>query len=378
MFRTDEEIFQEVIDMSLRFDCEDLPEIKELVIGFNQNISDEARALHKSAVIIDACCFDMDGYSWHLKEGGVTALNVTIPSNRDGAESAVRNLADVNAIVAQTPELMPIETPDDILKAKETGKVGIIFGAQSSEFVQHLDLDASVEVFRRAGLRVMQLCYSHRTYAADGCYTGANGGLTADGKRLIDAMEKHGVTVDLSHVGDRSAMDALAYVKKPAILSHSNPRARFHHPRNVPDEVVKMCAETGGVVGVSTYTVTLWDGKNFPTIDMVLDNIDYYVDLIGIDHVGIGTDSMITQGAYPRRDSVSISKSLRSVEGTSGLRFQSVAQGLGYRGMYVEGMQSMANFPNLIDGLLKRGYSEKDVRKIVGENWLRVFRETWL
>lgn len=374
---TEEQIFAQIAAISRRYYCEDTEEVKQLALSYNKGVSDESKKLHEQAIIIDTCNFNVENYSWALQEGKPTALNVTIPGVKDSTEEAIRNLIDVHSTVLATPELMLIDTADDIAEAKKKGKVGIIFGAQSCEFVRHNDLNASLQLFSKIGLRVMQIAYSHRTFAADGCFTGSNGGLTNDGKKLIRAMENNGVTVDLSHVGDLSVSQALDYVEKPAIISHSNPRARFNHLRNIPDELAEKCAKTGGVVGVSAYPPTLWDGRNYPTIDMVMDNIEYYVKLIGVDHVGIGLDATITPGAYPRRDSASISRALRTANGTGGIRYQSCADHLGVRGMLTEGIQGIANYPNITHHLLKRGFSHEDTRKILGENWLRVFKQTW-
>ena len=100
-------------------------------------------------------------------------------------------------------------------------------------------------------------------------------------------MQKYGITVDLSHVGELSTLEAMDMSERPMIFSHSNPKGLFQHARNITDEQAKKCAALGGVIGVTSYPVTLWDGEHFPTIDTMVDCIDYYADLIGIDHIGL-------------------------------------------------------------------------------------------
>ena len=134
---------------------------------------------------------------------------------------------------------------EDILTAKRDGKIGIIIGAQSCDFIHHPDISESVEAFARLGLRIMTIAYNHRTFAADGCATGTDDGLTCEGKTLIRAMERNGIVVDLSHVGRRSTLEAMDFCEKPAIFSHSNAYALYPHFRNITDEQIKACAARG-------------------------------------------------------------------------------------------------------------------------------------
>lgn len=378
MNRTEEKIFKELEILSRKFSCEETPEVKEMSLSFNKNVSEEAKKIHEEAMIIDACSFNLKDYGWHLQEGKPTAINCTVPGERDGAEEAMSSIIKYYSTVNSEDKLMIVYNTDDILRAKKEDKVGVIIGAQNCEFINHHDLDASVELFAKAGLRVMQIAYSHRSFAADGCYTGTNAGITSDGVALIKAMEKHGVTVDLSHVGERSTLEAMEVSTKPVIFSHSNSKAKFDHQRNITDEQAKECASTGGVVGVSAYSPILWDGVNFPTIDTFIDAIEYYAGLIGIDHVGIGLDTNATAGAYDRDNNLYMSQLLQEVNGTEGMRYKAYVAGRGYKSLMTDGIESLANFVNVIDKLLKRGFKESDVKKVIGENWYRVFLQTWL
>lgn len=377
MEMSEEEKWKEIFEIKKKVACEDLPEIKEMILETNMGVSEEAKSIHKDSIVIDTCTFSLEGYSWNLQESGNTAILCTVVGTKESAGYAMRNIIDYYSVVNNDDNLMMVYEPDDILQAKRDGKVGVIIGNQSCEFVHHNDIEAAVCAFHRLGVRVFTLAYNHRTFAADGCYTGTNAGITNDGKKLIKAMEKYGITVDLAHVGERSTLEAMEICQKPPIFSHENPKALYDHPRNATDEQAKKCAELGGVMGVSAYAVTLWNGKDFPTIEHFVNCIDYYVDLIGIDHVGIGLDSNATIGAYEHRKIIYFAKLLQETEGTNSLSYKSYEAGRGYLGGGVEGLMNMANLPNVTDHLLKRGYSKNDIKKILGENWLRVFRDTW-
>ena len=372
------DISAELFKTVKQFYCEDREEVQEISRSYNRDVTEQAKRVHSEAVIIDTCTFNLEDYGWHLQESGVTAINCTVPGVKDTAGDAFRKIADYYEVIADNEKFLLVLKADDILKAKAENKIGVIIGAQSCEFTLHHDLAASVEVFAKMGLRVMQIAYNHRSFAADGCYTGTNAGINKDGVALIKAMERAGVTVDLSHVGERSTLEAMDQAAKPMIFSHANPKGMFNHPRNIPDEQAKQCASIGGVVGVSAYPITLWDGEHFPTIETFVDCIAYYADLVGVDHVGVGIDSNATAGAYEHREILYFSKLLKNGGNKNSLDYKSYEAGRGVKGCFLDGLESLANFVNITDKLLKRGFTEAETKKILGENWLRVFRATWL
>ena len=375
---TEDQKWDYIEQMYEKWDAEDCPENKELILSYNEKASPEAVALHKDAVIIDACTFNVNRFGWRLKAAGATALNCTVPDVFGEAGEAYKAIANYYQVIREDKRFSLIRTPDDILTAKKEGKTGLIIGAQSPSFLTGYDMESVLETFCTLGLRVMQIGYNYRTFAADGCFSPANAGLSDTGIELIRLMEKYHVTVDLSHAGERSTLDALEMAEKPQIFSHSNPLALFKHPRNITDEQAKKCAATGGVVGVSTYNVTLWDGKKFPSIDTFLDCVCYYCDLIGVDHVGIGLDSTATEGCYSRAEILYFTKLIRKVSGEKAVAYQAYSQGRHPVNAYsLEGLACLANWVNLIDGMIKRGFTEKEIRMLAGENWLRVFKETW-
>ena len=377
MNKTVDEIYKEVNALTRKVLCTEEPEVKEMSLAYNRDISDEARALHKDLIIIDTCTFNLEGDSWHLDEGGLTAIGSTVPKVKDRAGEAMCNIVDYYQAVEDGSRLMHAFKADDIVTAKKLGKVACIIGSQNGDFMNHADIPAAVDFFESIGMRIMQIAYNHRSFAADGCYSPSNAGLSAEGRVLVEAMEDCGMTVDLSHIGWQSAADAIDMASKPLIFSHSNPYALFRHQRNIPDALATAIADKGGVIGACAFRSILWDGEHFPTINEFLRCVRYWIDLVGVEHVGIGLDSNTQQGAYLRRDQAYSAKIVRMQGGTNSMQYRSYMAGRGYLGCFTDGIESLANFPNIVDKMLKFGFSEYEIRKVCGENWLRVFRDTW-
>ncbi|WP_066457224.1 dipeptidase [Anaerotruncus rubiinfantis] len=362
-------------DAIMTYYSTDDPENKAYALAVNAQVSDEARRIHKESTIIDMCSFYLEADNWHLRESGVTALNLTVPGVFDGMEQALSNMIYHYEVIKNSPNLFALmERPDDIRNAKKAGKIGVIIGAQSCRFIEHADLESACEVFAKVGLRVMQIGYNMRTFAADGCLSGTDAPLSREGKVLIKAMEKAGITVDLSHIGARSSLDAIEACEKPPIFSHSNPLELFKHPRNITAEQAKKCAAKGGVIGVCSYVPILWDEKHHPSIENFVDAISYYADLVGIDHVGIGIDSNAEPAAYDRHDTRHL---MQLVSPNREVYLAGAEAGLGKRCAFPEGLYSLANIVNIVEHMLKRGFGEADVKKVMGENFLRVFDQTW-
>lgn len=370
---------QEKVEIAQRaimsYYSEEAPENKAYALEINASVSPEAIRIHREATIIDTCSFYLESYNWHLRESGVTALNLTVPSVYDDMGGAVEAIINHYEAILNTPEHFALaETADDIRSAKLQGKIAVIIGAQSPKFIEHPCLEASVEAFARLGMRILQIGYNSRTFATEGCLYDFDGGLSRLGRELIRAMEKAGITVDLSHISPRSAMEAMDVCTKPPIFSHSNPLELFDHPRNITREAAKKCAELGGVIGVCSYVPILWNRKRLPCIEDFVDAIAYYADLVGIDHVGIGIDSNAEPNAYDRHDTHHL---MQLVHPNRDVYLAGADAGLGLRCAFPEGLYSLANIVNIVEHMLKRGFGETDIKKVLGENYLRVFDQTW-
>ena len=374
--RVDEEMWKQMCRDGYNFWCNEDTELREISQKINEKISDRARELHKEAIVIDACTFYMEEYEWRLEESGATAVCLTIPDCFvNEASHAMKRFADMHWVLNRAPDkMLKVEVAQDIVTAKKENKVGLIFGAQNPDFLDGLNYDGMVELFARIGLRVCQLSHDRRSFAAEGCMTGFDSGVTPEGRSLIKAMECAGVTVDLSHLAEKSCLDALSVCQKPVIASHTAPKALSISPCALSDRVIKGIADANGVVCCTFNPAILFDGKSFPDKEKFFDSICYLAERVGTNHIGIGTDTTAQEGAFDKLHARNLEKRYADAGSVYAFGYQ---HGFGKRSFYTEGLVSLANFPAVTDGLLERGFDEEEVKKILGGNLLRVFQQTW-
>lgn len=308
------------------------------------------------------------------KQGGVNAYGCPI-----GWMKSARNTLDDIAFLysqleATAQDTALVTSVAEIEAAVQAGKIGVIL-----TFENTLPLDGDVhmvDIFYRLGLRVMQLTYNERNLVGDGCTERTDAGLSDFGVQVIERMNKLGIVVSLSHTGKRTCLDAIAVSQAPVVFTHSNALALCNHPRNIDDDLIEALARTGGVIGVAAIPRFIRSGgtrENPVTIDDLLDHVDYLVGRAGIDHVGIGLDLlefwdtftatgvMSTQSWPPERAARIVKPSFGTLASPERVR----------------GLASVAEIPNLTQGLLDRGYSRDAVEKIMGGNFLRVFHQIW-
>ncbi len=323
--------------------------------------------LHQESIVIDGTsffCRDAD----RLLAAGVTAINTTTAWPDDDFEMAVSRIEEYYALVRRDPRLGIVERAADITRLKREGRAGIIVAFQNARPIgSRLE---RVETFWRLGVRTIQLTYNTRNLLGDGVDERTDAGLSKLGRDIVREMNRVGVLVDLSHVGYRTSLDAIEVSEKPCVFTHSNPRTLVNVPRNITDEQIKAVAERGGVVGCSCFPPLVWKGEGPPTLDDFIDVIDYVVQMIGIDHVSIGSDSEATKGAYPVELRASLRRQFAGTTGGFNTRFP--------QGQPVVGLEDgLGDWPKISTQLLSRGYRPDDVKKIVGGNLLRVFGEVW-
>ena len=334
-------------------------------------VSSDARELHSQSIVIDACSFFCLGYGDLIEESGVTALALTTPWPWDNFETAVQRTEDYYQLVNRDSRFRLIETAEDIRQAKASNQVGIILCAQSPSPVG--DRLGRVETMARLGFRVMQVTYSGRNLVGDGCNEPTNVGLSLFGRELVQEMNRCGILVDLSHAGVRTALEAVEISTEPVIVSHANPYELYRNPRNIRDELINAVAESGGVIGLTPFAALNWNGDpaHQPTLEDYLQAIAYVVERVGIEHVGIGTDSEATERAYPQAVRDEIARRYRNLTNTYSDIFGPDAPG------HVAGFRGLRGLPLITEALFKRGYPSEDVVKVLGGNFLRVYEAVW-
>jgi membrane dipeptidase len=343
-----------------------------------EEVTEQALALHQRSIVIDGCSFFLRGYNDRITSGGLTAINFTVPDVFADASDAFRSVREYYEVARRDPNVVIVRTVDDILRCKAEGKLAAILGAQNSRFLgTELVL---VEMFARLGMRVVQLTYNERNFAGDGWMEPVDAGLSLYGRALIRELARHGIVLDLAHIGRRTILEAIDASEGPVVVTHAGLRKFVDHGRTVTDEEMKRVAATGGVVGVTSFGAFNWrGGPQRPRLADFLEAIEHAVSVAGIDHVGIGTDSVVEPGGYPQkvRDHAALTYgpySAEQIERTR--RFREVSKGF-TTDEHLDGFRSMEHLPRVTQGLLDRGYKEEDVQKVLGGNFMRVFGQVW-
>lgn len=343
------------------------------------NQIEHARTLHESSIVIDACSFFLRGISPRLQAAGTTAINFTVPMPMDGMAEAIVRIKEYYELAAREPRIVIAYTAKDIVDAKASGKFAAIIGAQNSRLVG-TDL-GFVEVLWRLGLRVMQLTYNERNFVADGCLEPDDAGVSFFGRRLIGELNQAGIVVDLSHAGVRSSLEAAEISEQPVVMTHVGLRSRVNSQRAVADEQLRAVAATGGVVGVTSHPSFNWlDGDRRPHLNDFLDAIETAVEVVGIDHVGIGTDHVVEPNGYPETMKRYLAETYDVYspdKAANTARLRLLMNGLDPREDQLEEFGGMQDLPKVTAGLLARGFGDEDVSKVLGGNFFRVFQAVW-
>ena len=326
-----------------------------------------ARRLFDASVVIDG----LDTSRWGdeqifraLRDGGVTAVNAT-SAIWEGFEATMDSTAAwLGWFDEYADYIRPVRTVADIQAAKSEGRTGIILGWQNATPVEN-DV-RRFRLFHALGVRIVQLTYNERNLFGDGCWELNDAGLSRIGQAAIREMNQLGILIDLSHVGDRTVLETIGHSEQPVAFTHANARSQLDHPRNKTDEAIRAVVSSGGVIGANAFPghhAKAYDS----TLDDYLDAVDYLVQMVGVDYVAIGTDFCMGRSrAWFRWIAAS--------HGREPFRAQSETPEP-YR--HLRGFAGPLEFVNVAGGLLRRGYEEDGVRKILGENWLRLFGQVW-
>jgi membrane dipeptidase len=275
-----------------------------------------------------------------LVEGGVTCQVFAISGERGRAPShSLRTALEMigrfyDECEASQGTLVPVTRSGEITKAKKAGRVAAMLSIEGCDV-----LEGSVEalrVYHRLGVRIVGLVHSIRNELADGVADRRTcGGLSEMGAQAVAELNRLGMIVDISHLNDEGFWDVMELTRVPVIASHSNARAVCDHPRNMTDDMIRALAGNGGVMGMNFAPAFVHPTR--ATLGGVVDHVDHIVELVGPDHVGLGSD-------------------FDGIPSTP------------------EGLEDVTKIPGITRELLKRGYGEDDVRKILGGNHLRLIR----
>ncbi|MBU2317595.1 MAG: dipeptidase [Gammaproteobacteria bacterium] len=321
-----------------------------------------AAELHDKSIIIDGLiCAKWNRELFEdMAKGKLTAANCTV-SFWENFEGTIRNVVEMNQLIEANSDLLTkVYTTKDIHRAKAEGKTGVMMGFQNAHAFE--DQIGYVQIFKDLGVGIVQMCYNTQNLVGTGCYE-RDGGLSGYGREIVAEMNRVGMLCDLSHVGPNTAKEVIIESKKPVAYSHCLPAGLKEHPRNRTDEELKFIADNGGFVGVTMFAPFLKAGIN-ATIDDYVEAIQYIYNIVGEDAIGIGTD--FTQGhGYDFFEYLTHDKGYaRRLT-----RFGEIINPLG--------MRTVGDFPNLTEALLKHGFSERQVVKIMGENWVNLLQEVW-
>jgi membrane dipeptidase len=337
------------------------------------------------AVIIDALGGTGDPYApdgqlrwsdraWTETVGtGVTVVRDTVfpvGNSADPWGDYQKNIVDRQNMFGANPDrLLLIRSAADILKAKRDKKFGVVLGTQDTSMVG-AQLDRLAQM-KKDGLMTVQLTYNLQNLSGDGSLEPSNGGLSNLGRDTIRRIEAEKLLLDLAHGGARTIDEAIAYAKRPLVISHTGARALMDHPRNTSDSSMKAVADKGGVVGV--YFMPYLRADMHPAAADVIAHVEHVANVVGEDHVGIGTDN----GVLPTNFDAETKKKMDDWQ-RERIRLGIAAPGEAV-GVYpfVADYNSVDRYRRFAADLQKRGWTEARLEKLMGANFLRVYRDAW-
>jgi len=262
--------------------------------------------------------------------------------------------------------LFVARTIDDLYRAKREGRIALVACLEAATPIEN-EVDR-VDVLYGLGVRVMGITYSESNACGSGLKEPRDGGLTTFGRQVVRRMNQIGMTIDTAHCGDRTAIDIAEVSERPVLMSHCGARALWNTNRMKSDAAIKAVAEGGGLIGIEAAPhTTLTAAHPRHSIESVMEHFEYVANLVGIDHVTFGPDTLYgdhvgLHHAYAAQLSIG--------ETHQGPVFEEVP--------YVKGLENPSEcFPNIVRWLVSHGYDRESIRKVVGGNALRVLKATW-
>lgn len=307
------------------------------------------------------------------KAAGLAAVNVTlgyVAGPDEPFEATIRSIGQWDTIVRNhANDLRKIYTAADILAARDSGRVGVIYGFQNASM---MGSDATrVDIFADLGVRVIQLTYNPANALGDGSAAPENRGLTPFGREVVARLNQKRVMVDLSHSGEQTCLDAARASTQPISINHTGCRALSDLPRNKTDAELRLVASKGGFVGIFFMPFLRQDGH--PHADDVVAHIEHAIDVCGEDHVGIGTDGDATGiddlDSYRAHLAGEVAARAKAGIGAKGEKSDTFP--------FILDLRGPDQFRRLVRLLEKRGHRSSRIEKIMGQNFLRFAQEVW-
>ncbi len=324
-------------------------------------------------LVVDGLVFHCDGNPEPLRAGGVSAANITIAPYTEGFVPAFDAMARWLSIAAQPDSTWRIVLKaDDIATAQSQGKTGLIMGWQNlMPLESRLD---RIRAFHAMGLRVGQLTYNEANFIADGCGEDRGGGLTKFGQDVVAEMNSVGMAIDLSHCSEATVRETAALSKHPVFLTHANAKSLDDRVRNKTDESIRAVAATGGVIGASIHGFLNWSGdpKQPPTLENFARHVRGIGNMVGLEHVGIGTDFACVQNPAQVEAILDLS---RNYPGPAGVFINAFGNRLADR--YPQTTPTPREFPLILQALEQAGFTAREIDGIAGGNFVRALREVW-
>ena len=291
---------------------------------------------------------------YHRPGGALVSVNAGYAPHSFADTTAL--LAHYRTEVGAHPRLRLANTTGDVTDITRAGDTAVVFDLEDSA---PLDGDlGNLAVLADLGVRTLLPTYNHANRAGSGCLDAADTGLTAWGARLVAEMNRVGIVPDGSHCSARTGLDMCAVTTRPMVYSHSCMRSVWEHPRNITDDQARACAATGGVVAITGVGIFL--GPNTPTLDAMTRHLEYAVELVGIDHVGISSDFSFDSPDF-----------LAELRNNPELFDESYTRWGPIRWMPPETLVTLGEY------LTGRGWADAEIRKVLGENCFRVAEQSW-
>ena len=315
--------------------------------------------------------FTPEAYSSPLTDAEIAmyrACGITGFHNSEGVggatayDDALSYIAAWSGFAGRNSELFSlVGVAEDIDRAKAKKKIAVIMGLQNADEFRDVK---DVKAFYQLGLRCAQLTYNTQNLLGSGSTERVDGGITDYGVEIVKAMNDVGMLVDVSHSGDRTTLDAIELSPKPIAITHSNCRALNNHPRLKTDEAITKLAAKGGVMGITGVRNFVRD-REPTTIEHIVDHIDHVVKLVGIEHVGIGSDSDLN--GYDDMPADQRKELMASYKSSYAFRDK----------LDTDGFDHPKKVFDLTEALIRRGYGDSNIESVLGGNFRRLLGTVW-